>query len=335
MVAFKASQLIGFLKSPDPRFCAALLYGPDAGQVGDHATVLAKRVALASEPAGEIIRIDDRDLAEDPGRLETEAQTVSMFSARKVIRVTAGQRFPVDGLEALLAAPLEAWIIVEAGNLRPAAKLRKIFEASDYGVALPCYELSARDMAGFIDAELTAQGSSIGTEARQHLVDLFGGDQARARTEIVKLALFAGKGSRVELADIDAVIGDVAQAAFDTLSAAAGSGNRREALRQLDRLVAGGQGAQSAIAALGRHFAKLHKVCAAVEHGGQARAALASFRPPLHFRQRDTLEGQSRLWSRSKAEKAIDLVARAALAARRHPELEQLLAERLVLALGR
>ncbi len=335
MVAFKASQLLRFLKTPDPAIRAMLLYGPDPALVADHAAALARRLAENSEPAAEVVRLDERDLAEDPGRLVSETQTLSMFSTRKVVRVAAGARFPVDEAAELLAGPPEAFLVVEAGNLRPSAKLRKIFEAADIAAALPCYEIAPRDMSAFIDTELKAFGVAIADDARSHLVALFGGDPARARPEIGKLALYSGEAATITIEDVDAVIGDISQGALDTLTVCTGSRDTKEALRQLDRLIATGQSAQGAIAALGRHFERLHKVCAALEAGEPARSALGGFKPPLHFRQRDALESQSRNWSRARAAKALELVSSATLSARRRPELERQLAERLLIALTR
>jgi DNA polymerase-3 subunit delta len=334
MVAYKASQILSFLKAPDARIRAALLYGPDPAQVADHAATLARRAAEASEPPGEIIRIDDRDLAERPDLLAIEAQTLSMFAASKVIRVVAGARFPVDDVEAMLAEPMETWLIVEAGSLRPNAKLRKIFEASSHAAALPCYELGTGDMARFIDGELESFGVTIEADARQHLVALFSGNQARARAEIEKLALYAGPGGRIALADVDAAVGDVAQAGLDTLCLTAGNRDAKGALHQLDRLLATGQNAQGAILALGRHFERLHRLCAAVEAGNPVNSVLAGFRPPLHFRVRDALQAQVRSWSRAGAERALRLVAQAARSARLRPDLDAQLAERLVIAVS-
>lgn len=333
MVAYKASQVVGFLKAPDPAIRAVLLYGPDSALVADHAAALARRMTKSSEPPGEIVRLDDRDLAEEPGRLITETQTLSMFSPQKVVRVTAGARFPVDLAAELLGLPLEACLVVEAGNLRPSAKLRKIFEAAKAAAALPCYDIAPRDMAAFIDTELEAFGVTIAPDARTHLVTLFGGHQARARTETGKLALYAGEGGTIRVEDVDAALGDISQGALDALTVCTGDRNTAEALRQLDRLVATGQSPQGAMAALGRHFARLHKVCAAIEASKPARTVLGGFRPPLHFRQRDALEAQSRNWSRARAAKAIELISTATLSARRRPELEQQLAERLLIVL--
>lgn len=333
MVAYKAAQVGKFLKTPDPAIRAVLLYGPDPALTADHATTLADCLAQDSDPAAEIVRLDDRDLAEDPGRLMAETQTLSMFASRKVVRVTAGARFPVDDIADLLDELQETHLIVEAGSLRPSAKLRKAFETASGAAALPCYEISPRDMSAFIDSELGRFGVTITGDARAHLVALFGGDQARARMEIGKLALYAGDSGTISIEDVDAVTGDISQGALDTLTVCAGARNRAEALRQLDRLMASGQGPQGVIAALGRHFERLHRVCSVLEEGKPVRGALDGFRPPLHFKQRDALESQSRNWTRPRVAKALNLVAAATLSARRRPELERQLAARLLIAL--
>ena len=334
MVAYKASQTSTFLKTPPAEIRAVLLYGPDAAMVADRAASLAGTVAGRTEPPGEIVRLDDRDLAEEPGRLAVEAQTLSMFASTKVLRIGAGPRLPVKDLEALLSGPTAAYLIVEGGNLRPASPLRKAFEATDCAAALPCYELSPRDMTAFIGEALEASGVGLDDDAGRHLVALFGGDQARARAEIEKLALYVGEGGRVRLADIDAAIGDVSRAALDTLTVHAGNRNAREALRQLDRLLATGQSPQGVLTALLRHFERLHRVCAAVEAGQPAQRAFARFRPPLHFRLRDALESQTRAWSSRETSRALQLVSQAARTARRRPEYEQQVTERLLIRLG-
>jgi DNA polymerase-3 subunit delta len=124
MVAYKSSAVASFLKSPEPACRAVLLYGPDAGLVAERASALA--VTLGRRAAGETetVRLDDRDLAEDPARLEVELKTTPMFASKSVIRVTAGQRLDVQALKALLATPSENALIVEADDLgRPLAAL--------------------------------------------------------------------------------------------------------------------------------------------------------------------------------------------------------------------
>ena len=150
MVAYKAASVQRFLNAPDSRCRAVLLYGPDAGLVGERAAALAGVFAAGQGGAGEIVRLDDRDLAEDGARLEVELRTAPMFAARKVVRVAAGSRLDVPVLKALLEEPLDSALIVEAGNLRPDSGLRRLFEAQASAAALPCYG-DERTVSGLID----------------------------------------------------------------------------------------------------------------------------------------------------------------------------------------
>jgi DNA polymerase-3 subunit delta len=119
MVAYKSSAVASFMKAPPPACRAVLVYGPDAGLVTERASALAKLFAGRGEGPSEIVRLDDRDLGEDPARLEVELKTASMFAARSVVRVTAGPKLDVPALKALLATEFDNSLIVEAGNLRP------------------------------------------------------------------------------------------------------------------------------------------------------------------------------------------------------------------------
>src|SRR5665648_933087 len=103
MVAYKASAVARFLKSPDPDCRAVLVYGPDAGLVSERAVALAATFAGRQQGEAEIVRLDDRDFAEDPARLDIELRTRPMFATAKVVRVTAGNRLDVPSLKTVLA----------------------------------------------------------------------------------------------------------------------------------------------------------------------------------------------------------------------------------------
>ncbi len=335
MVAYKAARSASFIRSPDRKISAALLYGPEASLVAERARELARNIAGQEKGEAEIIRFDDNDLAQDPGRLAIELQTRSMFTERRIVLVRAPQRLKPEAVEELISGPLAATLIVEAGNLRPSSKLRKIFEAGKLAAALPCYSDAARDMGPLIDAELNANNVSISREARSYLANRLGDDLGTARPECAKLATYAGTGGEIGIADIDAVVGDLGAGRVDALAAATAEGRMRDALRHLDALVASGQGTQVALSALGRHFQRLHRLCAAIEAGESASRAIAKFRPPVHFKQRDALLAQARKWSGRAAARALTLVQDATRATRRTPVLDTALTERLLIVLGR
>src|SRR5690606_9781087 len=82
----------------------------------------------------------DGDALSDPSRLAEEAWTVPLFGGRRTIRVTATTRNIAPAVEPLLRdPPTDAFIVIEAGDLKPSAPLRKAVERSDTAVALACY----------------------------------------------------------------------------------------------------------------------------------------------------------------------------------------------------
>jgi DNA polymerase-3 subunit delta len=102
----------------------------------------------------------------------------------------------------------------------------------------------------------------------------------------------------------------------------------------LDRSIAAGEGAQTIIAAIQRHFLRLHRMRASLDAGRSMEDVLRSLRPPPHFKQRDGLERQARSWTLPKLSAALAQIADAAKAARLNPGLESTLAQALLLDLA-
>lgn len=332
MAAYKASAVASFVKAPTPGCRAVLVYGPDAGLVAERATALAQVFARRGQGQTEIVRLDDRDLGEDPARLEVELRTAPMFAAQSVIRVTAGPKLDATYLKALLATEFDNPLIVEAGNLRPDSGLRKLFESHKSAAALPCYG-DDRALAGLIDAELAAAGLSIDRETRDYLMTRLGADQALSRSEVVKLALYAQGAGRVSHEDIEAIVGDAAETALENFVYAASGGDAKAALSELQRLAAAGTDQSAALSALGRHFTQLHRVASAMSSGGSLEQSVKSLRPRPHFKREPLFLAHCKRWGAARLARALPLIQEAVRRTRRSPELEGAFAERLVLTI--
>jgi DNA polymerase-3 subunit delta len=333
MVAYKASGVARFLKSPDPKCRAVLVYGPDAGLVSERAAALAEAFARRKKGEAEIVRLDDRDFAEEPGRLDIELRTRPMFADSKVVRVTAGSRLDVPSLKALLAEPSDNALIIEAGNLRPDSGLRKLFEKLGDAAALPCYA-DARDLAGIIDDEMAQAGLRIDSETKTYLMNRLGADQAMSRTEVVKLALYARGNGSVTHDDVEAVVGDAAEIALENFVYAASGGDSHAALRELQRLTAAGTDRAGALSALARHFTQLHRAAATQASGGNLEDAVRGLRPRPHFKREPMFLAHCRRWGATRLSHALPLIQETIRRSRRSPDLEGAFAERLLLALA-
>ena len=332
MVAYKSSAVASFLKSPEPSCRAVLLYGPDAGLVAERASDLAATFARRAAGETEIVRLDDRDLAEDPARIEVELRTRPMFATSQVVRVIASTRLDLPSLKALLAAPFDNALIIEAGNLRPDSGLRKVFETNRSAAALPCYG-DERTLAALIDAALAEAGLHIDRETRTYLMTRLGADQALSRSEVTKLALYAKGAREVTPEDIEAIVGDAAETALETFVYAASGGDPAEALREMQRLAASGTESQSALIALGRHFPELHKVASAQAQRASSDQAIKSLRPRPHLKRASDFLAHCRRLGPARLAHLLPLIQETMNRSRRSPELECALAERLLLTL--
>ncbi len=336
MTAIKAHQAEQFLKAIDPRYRAILVYGSDAGLVAERARTAAQRLAASTQPPGEILRIEDADLEEQPDRLLVEAQTLPMFGGPKILHTRASRRVTAQVLTPLLeGSTLAARIVVEAGNLRPEDALRKLFEKSSTAAAIACYADEARDLDSLVRDTLRQAGVTITPEAQQTLVSRLGADRAMTRGELDKLVLYTLGKRQIDVDDVDAIVGDAAELAIDQVVLATASGQADRALIEFDRVIASGESPQSVIAAVQRHFQRLHRLRASIEAGRSMDDAIRQIRPPVHFKLRPRLEAQCRLWTADALLKALSRISEAAKVGRLNATLESALAERLLLDLAR
>jgi DNA polymerase-3 subunit delta len=335
MVAVKAHQAEAFLKPPGPRVGAVLFYGSDAGLVSERGARLAALFAGRESPPGEIIRIDDSDLDGNPDRLAVEVQTMPMFGGSKVVRATAGRRVNAAALQPLIEeGTLAASLIVEGGNLRPTDALRTLFEKSPNAAAVACYGDEAHDLEALIGATLKSHGLRITPEARESLLVRVGADRVLSRGEVEKLALYAAGKDEIDVADVEAIVGDASELAIDRILNAAALGDGARAVSELQRTVAAGESPQVIIAAALRHLQRLHRIRADLDAGRSFEDAARSLRPPLHFKQKDAIGLQARIWTTPRLADAMGRAARAAKAARLSGALEGAIAERLVLGVA-
>jgi DNA polymerase-3 subunit delta len=335
MVAVKTNQAASLLKSPPPNLTAVLFFGTDPGLVSERSAVLATALAARETPRGEILRLSDSELDENPGRLETELLMRPMFASRRIIRATAGRRISAQLLKPLLnAGPLEGLLIVEAGNLKPDDSLRALFETAPGCFAVACYPDSAADIDGLIHEVLTPFSLTLEGDARALLQSRLGADRALSRAEIEKLALYCLGQSPITIDKVESIVGDAADLALERIAEAAAEGRTEMAVTDFGRAIASGESAQAIILITQRYFLRLHRVRSDVDAGQRLEDALKTLRPALFFKQRDTFSRQVRRWSRAQLDQAVRRIAETAKAARLSPSLEDLLTERLILSLA-
>ena len=197
------------LSTPDLAVRVVLIYGEDEGLVAERAERFIKAVA-GDDPLARV-RLEPETLSDDPGRLADEAHAIPMFGGRRAIALrVAGNRRIEASVEAVLEAPpVDAWVVITAGDLRKDSPLLKLLEPHAGAAVIRSFADAERDLDRVIDEEMKSAGLTIAADAKAALRELIGGDRRMSRSEVAKLGLYAAGRGTVTLDDVRATSGDV------------------------------------------------------------------------------------------------------------------------------
>jgi len=309
-------QADAFVARPDPAVAAVLLYGPDRGLVRERALALVTAVAGDPNDPFNVAVLAPEALKADPTRLTDELAALSLVGGRRTVWV---QGLDADAVERLereldLLAPAATLLVVEAGELGPRDRLRKLFETSKTAVALPCYLDEGADLELLIRQSLKRRGLDIEPDAVAYLTESLGGDRLLIRSELEKLALYRSDSpGPVSREDAEACIGDGQPELVDDVVLAAASGDQQALDRALRRSLAAGAAPISLLRALGRHLQRLHLAAGRVAAGESPTNAMKAMRPPVFWKFQPVVQGQLRAWTPARLALALELLLEAEL----------------------
>ncbi|MFC1673042.1 DNA polymerase III subunit delta, partial [Pseudomonadota bacterium] len=200
---------------------------------------------------------------------------------------------------------------LDAGDLPPRSKLRKLFEAAKNAACVPCYADDMRSLPDVIRETLSRHGLSTDRDAMSLLVQSLGSDRSVTRGELDKLAIYMGDNTQVSEADVRACVGDSAASQVDDAIYAAAGGDTEKLESSLTRLLGEGVNAVQLVRAAQRHFQKLHTARGHMATGMSADQATKSLRPPIIFKQADAFKRQLSMWSENNLARAFDVLTQA------------------------
>jgi DNA polymerase-3 subunit delta len=308
----KSGDADRFAAKPPAGLSAVLVFGPDQGLVRERAEALMKSVVSDLGDPFRVADLDDHALSADGARLFDEAAAISMLGGRRVVRV----RGAGNGLAKLFESFLDdhmgdALVVVEAGDLARGTGLRRVFEDDEKAAAIACYADTERNLGDVVRETLKAQGLTIAPDALEDAVSRLGSDRGVTRREIEKLALYVHGKERVTLEDVEAVMGDEAEARIEDVCDAAGSGDLKRLDLELERLWIADTSPVALLRTAMSHFQRIALVRANIDRGEPADAAIKRLRPPVHFMRVAALKAQAQRWNEAMTGSALDMLLEA------------------------
>ena len=324
MAQRKAHEVNRFLQNPEQVFRTILIYGPNSGLVSECAATFAAKSGVDLDDPFSLIKLNADSAAGDPNKVTENAHTIGMFGGSRLIWISGSTlKNLAKAIAPVLSTPPEdAWVLIEAGDLKKSSPLRKSVEQAKTAIALPCYADDDRSINTLIDEEVQRAGLTIEPTARDLLKTMIGADRRASRNEIKKLCLFALDQKTITEYHVESIVGDASAFAIDEILDAASIGNLNLVQNTLSRLFETGTHASVIANAAQRHFQSLHKARAEMEISRQgAQSVITRMRPPPMFRRKTFVTNALNTWSTASLAKTLERLDKACFETRANTDM--------------
>lgn len=313
-------------RKADPRkagFRAVLFHGPDGGLTAQAKTEAIK--AMLGGAADDPFRRADltpEAVRKTPALLADECAALAFGGGTRAVALEGA----TDGLAGAIgdALPLiaeESLLVVTAGSLTGASKLKKLFEGAKEAASVALYPAEGAALGEAVAEEIRRLGGPESPrETRMALTAAMGGaSHGEAMRFAEVLALYkAGDPTPLTPEEVEALAPGSAESGADELAMALAEGKAGDVPRLLEGFAAqGGTPAQALRAAI-RHFTRLRSAQAIAERDGiPLDSALEKLRPPVFFKIKPAMASQARGWPPAALEQALLGLGEAEAASRR------------------
>jgi DNA polymerase-3 subunit delta len=264
-----------FISRPPAKIAPLYVLHGDEPFLKRQALLTIRERALGPEADEQAISVHAGDSATFAAVFD-DLDTLPFFFPRRLVIVDNADpfvtRYRADLERKVTHLPATGMLVLDVKTWPANTRLAKLVENSSTIVckAPPPYKLSAW-CAEWAEAR---HGKQLPPAAATLLVDLIGAEMGQLDQELLKLATYAGKRSRIEPADVDRLVGNSrAENVWKILDAVA-AGQIGEALAMLHRLFDQGEAGLMILGALGSQLRKLAVAYRCTTQGMSATAAL-------------------------------------------------------------
>ncbi|MHA6326247.1 DNA polymerase III subunit delta [Roseivivax sp. CAU 1753] len=298
-----------YFRKPDPKAAGLLIFGEDAMRVAlRRQEVIAALIGPTGEEEMRLTRMGGAELRKDAAQLTDAVKAQGFFPGPRVAFVEEANDNVTDAVRNALTdwKPGDAQIVVTAGALKAASKLRKLFESHPSAYAAGIY--NDPPSRAEIEADLERAGlQGIDRNAGDALHALARSlDPGDFRQTVEKVALYKiGDAAPLTAEEVRLMAPTSTEAEVDDILHVVAEGRVDEIGPVMQRLGAQGSNPVTLVIMATRHFRALHS--AASDPGG-AQAGIARARPPVFGPRRDRMLRQAQGWGGRKLEQALTIL---------------------------
>lgn len=252
---------------------AYLVAGTDEAKITRTRSRLRERAEREGGPGAlELLEAGDGRRSPDVDALVNSLAAISLIASRRYVLVDGvdgwGKADAERAVEALGQIPPETTLALVAHGKAPAGLAKAVEKAG--GEVLSFDVPRERELPKQLVADARELDFDLEPAAARLLVERLGPRPVRLRTELERLALWAGDGGQVGVQDLEAMVADTSEEAIWTLADALVAGDEAETLRVAEVLVAQGEALPRIVYALAPRLRQALRAAAELEEGKPA-----------------------------------------------------------------
>lgn len=259
---------------PDPEMKPAyLIAGTDEAKIARTRSRLRERAEReGGSGALELFEAGEGRRAPDVEGLVNSLAAISLIASRRYLLVDGvdawGKADTERAAAALAQIPPETTLALVSHGKASAGLVKAVEKAG--GEVLSFDAPRERELPKQLVADARELGFELEPAAARLLVERLGPRPVRLRTELERLALWAGNGGEVGVPDLEAMVADTSEEAIWTLADAVVAGDEAETMRVAEVLVAQGEALPRIIYSLAPRLRQALRAATELEAGRPA-----------------------------------------------------------------
>ena len=252
---------------------AYLIAGDDEAKIARVRGRLRERAEREGGPGAlELFEAGDGRRSPDIEALTASLATISLIVSRRYLLadgIEGGAKGDAEkAVDALGQIPPDTTVALVSHGKPPAGIAKAVEKAG--GEVLSFEVPRARDLPKQLVADARELGFELEPTAARLLVERLGARPMRLRTELERLALWAGEGGSVATDDLEAMVSDTSEEAIWTLADAVVAGDEAETIGVAERLVSQGEALPRIVYSLAPRLRQALKAATELEAGRPA-----------------------------------------------------------------
>ena len=255
---------------------------------------------------GKIYRYEEKDILEDKNTFLNGIFTKSFFEDTKLIIISRVSDKIIDVIEEITLKEIsDLKIILLAGPLEKKSKIRNFFEKGKNIICIPFYSDNIQTLSNIAIKYFKEKKIAISQQLINLIIERSNGDRKNLNNELNKIENFSKSKKKIEVEDILKLTNLAENYNASELVDSCLNKNIKKTSNILNENIYSNEDCIMIVRTLLNKTKRLLKLKEITKNKENIDQAVTNFKPPIFWKDKETVKNQISKWSHSDVEKLI------------------------------